>query len=592
MATKNRINIVISAEDQASKPLRDVSNEMDSGAGKASKFSSALGSLGGMLGKTVLAAGAMALAAGTAGATIGLGFNSSVEQAETKLTAFMQDGEKVAKTLAWVKTEAAATQFSFTDMADAAANLTPVAKSSGVALEDLVKQAEVLAAINPAEGLTGATFSLREALSGDWVSIVDRFNLPRKRINELKEQGVPAMEIISRTLKEMGIDYSLVAKQGQTTAARFDQIKDKLTMMAGAAAQPIFERISEGLDALGNYDFEALGNRASDAVKNIMGSFELLRTGDFKKGMFADWVQEDSQLVDVLLGIRDTATQVIDYLAPKFSALGAAIGNDLFPALERLWHEALEPLAPVVGQLLVGSIGFFIDTMTRAVQVVTWFIDTTLNLKNNVTDAFNWIVEKANWLKDNWIYALGFMIGYVATLPLKLITLTGLAIAGMVNKALSTDWGAMWVGMIHKAGQAWDGIKNWGTGVLNYFARLDWGAVFVGAARGLGNGVMGLLEGAINGALAGLPGKPRINLPRFATGTNNAPGGWATVGEHGPENMFVPQGAQVLPAYRSRSTDSDTSRGGPTVVIENFNSYHERDDRRFLRDIGFALEVA
>lgn len=37
----------------------------------------------------------------------------------------------------------------------------------------------------------------------------------------------------------------------------------------------------------------------------------------------------------------------------------------------------------------------------------------------------------------------------------------------------------------------------------------------------------------------------------FANGTNFAPGGWARVGEHGPETMFVPRGAQITPAGRN-----------------------------------------
>jgi hypothetical protein len=36
-------------------------------------------------------------------------------------------------------------------------------------------------------------------------------------------------------------------------------------------------------------------------------------------------------------------------------------------------------------------------------------------------------------------------------------------------------------------------------------------------------------------------------IPGFATGTNFAPGGWAMVGEKGPEPMYVPRGSTILP---------------------------------------------
>lgn len=78
-------------------------------------------------------------------------------------------------------------------------------------------------------------------------------------------------------------------------------------------------------------------------------------------------------------------------------------------------------------------------------------------------------------------------------------------------------------------------------------------------------------------------------VPTFASGTNYAPGGISWVGEHGPEPVILPQGAQVIPSYQSREA---TRGGGHTVIIENYNSYNERDDKRFLRDVGFQLELA
>ncbi|MFF6951829.1 hypothetical protein ACFZAD_24620 [Streptomyces iakyrus] len=342
----NRINIVVSTKADP-KPLEQYSDQLDKTGGQASRLGTNLGALAAVLGRTTLAVGAAGGAATAAGIALGVKFNSSVEQSEAKLMAFMKDSQKVAKTLAWVKEEAAATQFSFTDMADAAANLTPVAKSSGKSLQSLIKQAEILAALNPTEGLTGATFALREALSGDWVSIVERFNLPRLRINELKEQGVPAMEIISKTLKEMGIDYSLVAKQGQTTAARFDQIKDKLTMMAGAATKPIFDRISKELDTLGQFDFQGLGEDMADVAVGSLKAFD--------------------QLTKEVIGL---GKEVGSFLAPATDDLGDAIGNTLLPAIEDVVESEF---AQYLGGALVGAAYGAIRVLEFLVRTVGGF---------------------------------------------------------------------------------------------------------------------------------------------------------------------------------------------------------------------------
>lgn len=355
----------------------DSANSLDSKMGVLS---------GAMKGFAAAAAAAAAAAVGT-GIAIGFKFNSSVEQAEAQIMAFTKDARLTAETLAWVKEEAAQTQFSFTDMAQATAGLIPVSKSSRVALQDLVKQAEILGALNPAEGLTGAAFALREALSGDWTSIVERFNLPRSRINELKEQGVPAMEIISQSLREMGIDYGLVAAQGATTAARFDQLKDKLTMLAGAATQPLFDKISASLD-------EINGGGLDKFINDLQSLWNI----------------------------------VSPYLLPSFKALGETLQDRLLPAFEKI-SPILELQAKIVGGALVGAIWLFTNALNAAISTLSWFWQVQGNVAsgtiaafqsvasgisgafrsafNLIADAWNKTVGAIDFKIPNWVPGLG-----------------------------------------------------------------------------------------------------------------------------------------------------------------------------------------
>lgn len=687
----NTISILISAKDNASKTLRDVSGEMDAGSEKSNKFSSALGSLGGVLGKATLALGAAGAAAGTAGIALGMNFNSSVEQAQTKLTAFMKDGKLVAETLAWVKQEAAATQFSFTDMADAAANLTPVARSSGQSLKDLVKQAEILAAINPAEGLTGATFSLREALSGDWVSIVDRFNLPRQRINQLKAEGVPAMEIISRSLQEMGIDYSLVAAQGQTAAARFDQIKDKLTMMAGAATKPIFDKISKDLDGLNQIDFAAFGEslargseKALTALHNVKGAMELLHTGDFKKGLFAAGIQEDSKVVDVLLKIRQAFVDVWNFIKPAVMDIGRIFKTELLPAFQELWDlisptllPALKVLAYVLGVTIVGGVWLLVNALTLGAKNTKMFFDLAGAQMNFLKDAFlggiNLIVQGwqgavaffasiPGFFSNLWVsvvsgaqsgvaaigdffvqlpnriaFGLGVFAGlltsfvtqdipnfvvaaisWFASLPERI----GLALAMMYIGA--RDWfSRMGQDVTTSASSTVSNVGNWFQslpGRVAAAASSMWsGAVaafngfkdsVVAWAESTVNNIVSLftqLPGRISGAIQGAFNKASGDVSNFlsglgdsfnkgfkignahATGTVSAPGGRTLVGEMGPEIVNMPQGAQVIPAYRSRATGA--GGGGVSMSIANLTIANQMDEQRFLANVGWRLSL-
>ncbi|MFC7945267.1 hypothetical protein ACFUPZ_18580 [Microbacterium oxydans] len=558
----NNINIVITTEDKASKPIRAVGDEMEGTTGKSSKFKSALGAVGGALKVATLAAGAFTLATGTAGAVLGFNFNSQVEQAQTKLMAFTQDGEKVAKVLSWVKTEAAATQFSFTDMADAAANLTPVAKSSGVALEDLVRQAEILAAVNPAEGLTGATFSLREALSGDWVSIVDRFNLPRKRINELKAQGVPAMEIISKTLGEMGINYDLVAKQGQTVSARFDQVKDKLTMMAGAAAKPVFDRVSRELGALGDFDFQSLGDQLAGVVSGGISAFD-----------------------SFLPKVRDVAVAVGDYLGPKFGSLVETIRTKVMPVLGDLWNNVLAPFSVFLGETLVWSIGAVVDTLNGLINGISWVVTEIQNGNPWVmtlatafgvlggalmlSSAFTAVTNALNLLTTTTIPAV---IGKMTALKLLVST-------PMIMPAIAV---AAAIGALVLVQEAADRAKN----------AVEEAAKIKDAAHAEDMRMIGIINQQYkSGQITKEKHTQMLKIVGKASGTNSAQGGWELVGEHGPELRQLGQGDQIVPAYRTRSQSMPTSRGA-TIEQLIVHNHYPNDEGRLIRDIGFALELA
>jgi hypothetical protein len=175
------------------------------------------------------------------------GGNIAIENVRAQLRAFTGSAEEAEKVLVQIRQEAAKTPFGFNEMASATASLVPAAKQSGVALMDLVKQAEILAAVNPAEGLEGAAFALREALSGDFTSIIERFNLPRQRLNQLKEQGVPALEAVQIALKEMGIDASIVSNMANTATGRWSTFIDTLNTIKDTAMRRVFELLSGAL---------------------------------------------------------------------------------------------------------------------------------------------------------------------------------------------------------------------------------------------------------------------------------------------------------------------------------------------------------
>lgn len=251
------VQIIVEAVDHASKELRGIGKAVGGLDGPIAALSRSMRPLNehvATLGKTLAigaAGGIAALGAGLAGVVAtGLNFNNSMEQASAKINAFTKDSVETAKILEMVRDRAAKTPFAFEEMANAAAALGPAARQAQVPLESLIAQAEILAASNPAEGLEGAVFSLREALSGDFTSIIERFNLPKQRLKELAAEGVPALEAVQTAMKELGFDADLVSNMANTASGRWSTLMDTFTTLAATLTKPIFERVSAGMGEL------------------------------------------------------------------------------------------------------------------------------------------------------------------------------------------------------------------------------------------------------------------------------------------------------------------------------------------------------
>ncbi len=369
-------------------------------------------------------AGLLAVSAALGGAaTAGLSFNNQLEQTSARIQAFTKDAGQTAKMLDFVKKEAAATPFAFQDMAEATASLLPAAKASGNAIEDLIGQAEILAASNPAEGLTGAAFSLKEALSGDFVSIVERFNLPRKLINDLKEQGVPALEIVSQAMKSMGLDADLVGNLAKTASGRWSTFKDTLVNLTGIVTKPIFDTFSGGLGVVNDLLDSSAANLESVAnwlAGGISAGITLVTTEAqnlvqaFQSGGTAGLV--------AALGLTPEANALIDKITGSITAVANSITGMLQPALAGL------------------SSGGILDSINQAIV----------------------------FMNQNWESFAGAIVGVGAALAAAaiaaavvgiagaiagLVTPVGLIIAGAA--LLGAAWGGNWFGIQEKTLAAW-----------------------------------------------------------------------------------------------------------------------------------------
>ena len=204
--------------------------------------------IGQVAGKFTLAA--VAFKAASFGKEAILDTNLALEQSRNRLEALSGSQAKAAQGMALARREFDAGRGSVIQFADAIATLTPSARQSGESLEELIRLAEILGALKPGEGLVGATVALREAASGDFTSLAERFEFSRGAIQRLKDEGVPNIEIVRRVMAQMGVSFSIVEKQAQTTSAQAQLAGNRFKQMLADMSAPAIEQMGKDLREL------------------------------------------------------------------------------------------------------------------------------------------------------------------------------------------------------------------------------------------------------------------------------------------------------------------------------------------------------
>ena len=454
---------------------------------------------GAAIGGVVAVGGAL-----TGAAAAGLSFNNALEQTTAQLQAMTKDAAQTEAILQMIKRRAAETPFAFTEMANAAASLLPAAKASGAELEELVSLAEILAASNPAQGLEGAAFALREALSGDFVSVIERFNLPRSEINRLKDEGVPALEAIRQTLAGMGLDASVVSAQASTLQGRWGRVTDTLQQLAGIATQPIFDATSEALGrfaSLLEQNLPALQRFAETvagrlregltAVQPLLGAIGITAQNAFGAiGPFvADATAKLAEFAPVIDGAKAVLADLWEAAQPALVELA-----DLFETVRERVVGLFGPIServPAAKEALTGLSGAVVTSFRQTAQTVA----AIAGVLRSVINAFAPLAEAiisviVGFLEKNGGKILEFFLMVREKVGSIIVTVVKIAAAVLVP--LFTFLA--------------DFIRNNQETIEEIFGRV-WGAI-----EGIVSGALSFIEGLLKSVLALLQGDTETAL--------------------------------------------------------------------------------
>ena len=183
------------------------------------------------------------------------------------------------------------------------------------------------------------------------------------------------------------------------------------------------------------------------------------------------------------------------------------------------------------------------------------------------------------WFKDNFWFAIGQVIGFFATLPIRLGGYVYDAIVGIINWIGTIDWGKVFGAIGNAFSAIWDAIKGAAVGAWNFIKEVKWGEILINIGKGLGNAIIDLINGAIHGAFSAIPVlKDHIpQIPRFASGINYVPYDMMAV---------IHEGEAVVPKKYNPSAGGS---GGASITINAGNIIASDSE---LREFTRRLQTA
>jgi len=478
-----------------------------------------------------------------------ISLNASFESSTAVIQAYTGSQEETERIMSMLQERAANSVFSFDSMARAVQGLIPASKMAFVPVDELMTVAEQLGASNMAEGIDGAAFALREAVSGDFTSVVERFNLPRSAINALKEQGVPALDIIRTVMADLGIGMDLVSAQANTFNGRSDRLIENLQLMAADAAKPIFDLLSESLEdvieLMGEPEFQEFADTIKEIVANtvlfIVGVRDLAAmiasSGD-PLATFLDNIDLLIPSIDQFVGkgreisamLRPITTFIMNNLLPILGTLAAVIGGALIAAFVAL-------VAPIAKIILIGGgivlaiagIGIGIKTLVETVQrdfpqvatIITDIFNDIVAIFQTVFAIIVALVEPVlKQIVDYWnkygaqiLQVVGVIFGV-----LLLAFQTGMKVLrGAVELILALirgDWKGAGDAIMRIVNAIWTFISTIFGGILTFL---------IGIGIKVWNAIVNAFDGAVKAA-----GKAIENLLAFVINTWNSIKNWLT----------------------------------------------------------------
>jgi hypothetical protein len=182
----------------------------------------------------------------------------AIEQLEIRFRGITGSQEKATALMGKIAEQADKLGAPVREAQTAALSLLPALKNNTQQLETYLGLTARLRVLNAGEGIAGASFAIREALSSggtDLVSLAERFNISkvqlRKEIEAAKKSGLDETSAfavaLDKILNKMGVSQDVAEEMAQTFSVQVTGALQDFDQVAGEAFQPLLDGFVQGV---------------------------------------------------------------------------------------------------------------------------------------------------------------------------------------------------------------------------------------------------------------------------------------------------------------------------------------------------------
>lgn len=256
-----------------------------------------------------------------------------------------------------------------------------------------------LAKLNPAEGLEGAAFSMKELLSGDYISMVERFNIGKSQIQ--------------------GSDALAAGKAGDVDAFinGMDKLLDQQNMTEEAFEKMLDSPASKWTAAINNLKFKlaSVGQEAMTILAPVFDQINNALDSEQATTFFYNMSRGIANAVQIGVELINTMVQIYNFFYTNWPTISPII----YGVVAALASFKLAAWGVATAMALAA---FFTGTGTAAIFLQTWAVAglsaawATLNAvmkRNVIIFVISAVIGLVTWLvtlwKTNDEFAAGFL---------------------------------------------------------------------------------------------------------------------------------------------------------------------------------------